>query len=949
MSKRLFCLCSLLAALLLTAACNQSQEPADAAAPAFSVDFEKYTLDNGLEVVLHEDKSDPIVAVSILFHVGSNREVAGRTGFAHLFEHMLFQESQHVGQDQFFKMIQEAGGTLNGGTWEDGTIYFEVVPKNALERVLWMESDRMGWLLSTVTQEAFDNQKEVVKNEKRQRVDNQPYGHTSYVVKKNIYPEGHPYNWEVIGSFEDLQSATLQDIRDFFTTWYGPNNATLVIAGDFDKTQTKEWVEKYFGEIKPADPVEEPQPRRTTLAETVKVYHEDNFAKSPELNMVLPTVEQYSKDAYALDVLARLLAGNKKAPLYNIIVEDRKLAPSVTAAQNSLEIAGHFIIRIRAFPNTNLTEVEKAIQDGFAKFAEEGFTQEDLDRIKASLETNFYNGLTGVFFKSFQLAQYNEYAGDPGFIEQDLQNSLAVTMDDVNRVFETYIKDKPYVLTSFLPKDQTELAAEGSDRFIIPEDSTLGGGAVAEADEAVVIEPIPTTFDRTTPPELGPMPELKIPSVWQAELANGADVLGIEHNELPLINFSITLNGGKLLDPADKIGVANLITDVMMEGTQNKTPIELEEAINEIGANINMFTTDETIVLRANTLQSKFTETLALVEEIMLEPRWDEKEFERLKKQTLESINRRQASARSVASDVFNRLIYGGDSKFGYPTIGSETTVNDITLDDLKAYYNRNFSPQVATIAFAGAVSQENAMKALKGLAEKWIGTDIEMPQAPTPAPPEQSKLYFVDMPKAAQSELRAGYLGPAYTHPDFHAATVMNYRLGGNFNSIVNMILREEKGYTYGARTAFTGQIYPGPFLASTGVISEATKDSTKIIKESIETYAEQFTEEDLEFTKNALIKSNTRRYETLSALLGMLEQIGSMDLPIDYVKREEDVTRGMTMARHRELVEKYLPDNMIYLVVGDAETQMAPLAELGLGAPIKLDAQGKPANPTN
>jgi len=418
--------------------------------PAFSIDYERYQLDNGLSVVLHQDRSDPLTAVAILFHVGSNREEVGKTGFAHLFEHMMFQSSQHVGQDEFFQKIQAAGGTLNGGTSSDQTIYFEVVPKNSLEMALWLEADRMGYLLPTVTNEAFLNQQGVVQNEKRQGVDNRPYGHTNYVIDKLLFPEGHPYNWQVIGSFEDLANATVEDVRDFFRKWYGPNNATLVIAGDYDEAQVREWVDKYFGEIPTADPVADPQPQHVQLTQTVRAYHEDAFARSPELNMVFPTVENFSADNYALQLFGQLFSSGKKAPLYKVIVEEKKLAPSASGFQRGREITGSFGVRVRAFPGTSLTEVEAAVKEAFQRFETDGFTEEDLSRIKAQYETSFYNGITSVLGKSFQLAAYNEFAGSPGFIAQDIEASLAVTSEDIWRVYNTYIKDRPYVLPGLI-------------------------------------------------------------------------------------------------------------------------------------------------------------------------------------------------------------------------------------------------------------------------------------------------------------------------------------------------------------------------------------------------------------------------------------------------------------------------------------------------------------------
>src|SRR5690606_18974184 len=361
-----------------------------------AIEFEKYTLDNGLQVVLHHDKSDPIVSVAIQYGVGSNREKPGRTGFAHLFEHMLFQESENVQQDQFFKKIQDAGGTLNGGTWKDGTVYYEVVPNNALEMVLWLESDRMGYLINTVTETAFYNQQEVVQNEKRQRVDNNPYGHTSWVLDKALYPEGHPYNWQVIGELVDLQNATVEDVKEFYDKYYGPNNATLLLAGDFESAEAKKLIEKYFGEIKRRQEVEPLKPQPVTLSETKRLYHEDNFATAPQLNMVWPTLEQYTEDAYALNFLAQLLSRGKKAPMYKVLVKEKELTSNVSAYNNSQEIAGEFHVTVTANAGRNLDEIEHAIFEGFKRFEEDGITDVDVERIKASLETDFYNGISSV-------------------------------------------------------------------------------------------------------------------------------------------------------------------------------------------------------------------------------------------------------------------------------------------------------------------------------------------------------------------------------------------------------------------------------------------------------------------------------------------------------------------------------------------------------------------------
>ena len=912
------------------------------------IGYEKYALKNGLQVILHNDKSDPIVSVAILYHVGSNREEVGRTGFAHLFEHILFQESQHVGQDQFFKKIQNAGGTLNGGTFEDGTVYYEVVPKNALEMVLWLESDRMGFLLSTVTQEAFENQQMVVKNEKRQRVDNRPYGHTSYVIDKLLYPEGHPYNWQVIGSLADLANATLQDVHNFHHKWYGPNNATLVIAGDFDKGQTQKLVEKYFGEIKKGPATEDPSAQLVTLNEIKRAYFEDNFANAPELNMVFPTVQHYNKDSWALDVLGKLLADGKKAPLYKEIVEEQKLAPSVSAYQNSSEIAGSFRVRIRAFPNKNLTDVEKAIKASFARFEKDKFTEADLDRIKAKIETNFYNGISSILSKSFQLAMYNEYAGSPDFITEDIGQSLAVTSDDVWRVYNKYLKGQNYVLTSFVPKGKTDLVAENSTVFQFAEEKIVSlEEKKAGEKKQVVAAPakIPSTFDRTIEPAKGPAPQTKTPKIWSHTYKNGLKIYGIEHKELPLVQFRLNLRGGHLLDDLGKIGVANLMTDIMMEGTANKTPVELEEAIDGLGASINMWTSNETIQINCNTLSSKLEDTYKLFEEILLQPRWDEKEFARIKAQTIEGINRSAVNPGVVSRNVFNKLLYGKDHILAYPMDGTTASVEKISIDDLKKFYEQYYSPSVSYVSIVGNISKKEAIKLFKPLEKKWAAKEVKFTDYKRPAPVEKSQLYFVDFPKAKQSQIRIGYLALAATDPDYYPAVVMNYKLGGSFNSFVNMILREEKGYTYGARSGFSGGKVIGAFAASSAVQSNATFESVKIFKEELEKYRNKISDADLEFTKNALILSNARRFETLGALMGMLTDIDNYGRSWNYVTEREKFVQNLTAEQHKQLAQKYItPDKMVYLVVGDAETQAGPLKELGLGEPIMLDKFGEP-----
>ena len=912
--------------------------------PDLQIDYESFVLDNGLEVVLHEDRSDPIAAVAILYHVGSAREDVGRTGFAHLFEHMMFQSSQHVPEGEFVQMIPAAGGMLNGGTSSDQTTYFEVVPKNALEMVLWLESDRMGYLLPTVTQEAFRNQQGVVQNEKRQS-ENRPYGHTSTVVNQLLYPESHPYSWTVIGSMEDLGNATVQDVRDFFTKWYGPNNATLVVAGDYDREQTVAWIEKYFGELPTAEPVADPTPMHVTLTETKRAYYEDNFARSPELNMIFPTVERYGADAYALNMLGRLFSDGKKAPLYKVIVEEQKLAPSASAYNSSRELTGEFRVRVRAFPGTSLSEVEEAIQESFSRFETERFTEDDLNRIKAQTETGFYNGISSVLGKGFQLASYNEFAGSPGFISEDIANSLAVTEADVWRVYEEYVKDKNFVLTSFVPRGGEDLIASGSELFTLEEESITQAGAALDAAEVAVaaVEAIPSSFDRSAEPAKGPVPTVTLPSVWTHTYDNGLRLYGVQHSELPLVQFSVRLKGGLLLDDINKVGVANLLTDIMMEGTEHKTPLELEEAIDEMGANISMGTGQEYVVLRANGLKSKIEDVYEVVEEILLEPRWDDTELTRIKEETIEAINRAKVNPGAIGNNVFSRLVYGEDHILGHDTYGSVETVEQITMNDIRTFYDANVSPSIAHISIVGDISQSEAVELFSPLNEKWPAKDVVFPDYPTPEFPNRSAVYFVDMPGARQSQIFVGHLGTERMDPQYYAATVMNYQLGGNFNSVLNMTLREEKGYTYGARSSISGGLHSGLFMASSAVQANATSESAQIFKDSIVRYREGIAEEDLTFVKNALIQSNARRFETLGAIQGMLDEIATYGLPADYVMQQQAVVQGMTLDEHRRISQEYIhPDRMTYVIVGDAATQLRGLRGLGLGNPIRLDVDG-------
>jgi zinc protease len=939
-----FSMIALLAMSFLLISCKDAFNKNNKSDAKLSIEYEKYELDNGLDVVLHQDKSDPIVSLAILYGVGSNREKTGRTGFAHLFEHMLFQESENVPQDQFFKKIQDAGGTLNGGTWKDGTVYYEVVPNNALEMVLWLESDRMGYLINTVTETAFYNQQEVVQNEKRQRVDNNPYGHTSWVIDKNLYPEGHPYNWQVIGELEDLQNATVEDVKEFYNKFYGTNNATLVLAGDFETENAKALVEKYFGEIKRRKEVTPLEPQPVTIQETKRFYHEDNFANAPQLRMVWPTLQQYTDDAYALDFLSEILSSGKKAPLYKVLVKEKELTSRTIAYNNARELAGEFNIIITANSGKSLNDVEKSIFEAFELFETEGVKDRDIERIKAGLETDFYNGISSVLGKSFQLAQYNVFAGTPEFIEEDIENIKKVTKEDVMRVYEKYVKGKPYIITSFVPKGQLDLIAENSVKAKVVEEEIKDNIAkTVESSDTEVVK-TPSNFDRSKEPEQGVTPKLNIPESWTSTLKNGLKVYGIEQNEIPTVNFSLVIEGGHLMDDKNKNGVANLMTDIMMEGTVNKTPEELEEEIEILGADISMYTSNESIVIRGNTLVRNFDKTMALVEEILLEPRWDEAEFSRIKTKTINQIKRSDANPNAVAGRVYKKMLYGENHIFGYPTSGTVASVEAITIDDLKEFYNNNFSPSISSFHIVGKIDKEKSLENLLELEARWESKNVEIPEYPIVNNRDKSSLYFVDIPNAKQSVINIGYISLSRMDKDFYPAEVMNYKLGGSFSGNINLILREEKGYTYGARTYFSGSKTPGTFTAASSVRTNTTGESVQIFRDQIAKYQNGISEDDLEFTKNALIKSNARRFETQFSLLNMLQEMSNYNLAPNYIETEEAIINNMTLEQHKELANKYLDESkMMYLVVGDAATQYSQFKTMGFDEVKLIDKEGE------
>jgi zinc protease len=916
---------------------------AQAQGPRKLIPVEQFTLPNGMKVIFHVDRSDPVVAVALNAHVGSSREVAGRTGFAHMFEHLFFLDSENLGKGGLDAMSARIGGSgANGSTSRDITDYLQTVPKDALEKMIWAEADKIGFFINTVTDPVLAKEKQVVKNEKRQSYDNQPYGHTSTVISENLYPAGHPYSWEVIGSLADLDAATLVDVKDFYRRWYVPNNVALVISGDFDPAQARGWVRKYFGEFRRGGAIPPLQPRPARLGVTKKLFHEDNFAQLPELTIAWPSVPALHRDAYALSILFDLLTDGKETPLHAVLVDEEKLTSAVVAFGDQAKLAGESYLQVRGFEGVDLDRVANALEQGFARFEKEGVNAAALERAKTAREVRFYDQIGSVLGKASRLARYNLYAGTADFADTDLARIRGVTAADVMRVYRTYIKDRPFVATSFVPKGKVDLALEGSVRAKIAEEAIVQGAeAAVDPSATATYERTPSSFDRTVEPPYGDRPAVVVPTVWTAAFANGLEAHGIRDEELPVANFQLAIEGGRLLDDINKPGAANLVAEMLLRGTARRTPAQLEDALKSLGADIAIGVRDEHFVLSGRTLARNFERTIDLVEEILLEPRWDAEELALRKAAVTSEIQSQRVQPNAIAERAFEIATYGEGHIYSRSPLGTETSVAALTMDDLKRFHAANLAPNIASFRIVGAVDQPRVQAALQDLGSKWQRRTVSIPDYPAPQAPATSKVYFYDLPGAKQSIFSFGYPGPARAEADFYPATAMNYILGGGgFASRLTQQLREGKGYTYGIRSAYSGGMRHGTFEVSSGVRSNVTLEAAELVKSILSDFGTTFTPADLEVTKSALTKGRARAFETSGAKLNYLAAIADYGLPVDYPRRDQAVIDALTVDQIRNLASRYVrPAAMTYVVVGDAATQAKRLEALGFGAPVMIN----------
>tara|TARA_R110001592_G_scaffold307299_2_gene580544 strand:- start:40089 stop:42971 length:2883 start_codon:yes stop_codon:yes gene_type:complete len=894
------------------------------------IPYKKFQLDNGLTVVVHEDKSDPVVYTDVTYHVGSAREEIGRSGFAHFFEHMMFQGSDHVADEEHFKTVSEAGGTLNGTTNSDRTNYFETVPSNQLEIALWLEADRMGWLLDAVTQEKFEIQRSTVKNERGQNYDNRPYGMIGEVTNQALFPHGHPYSWPTIGYLNELDAATLDDLKDFFLRWYGPNNATLTVAGDVTTDEVMALAVKYFGPIERGPEVENMEPQVPVLTEDRYVSHEDKI-RFPLLQLSFPTVPNRHKDEAPLDVLSDILGGGKSSVFYQTFDKPQKALQSSVGHPCS-ELAGQMTFMVVSFPGANLKDVEAEVRAAIATFEERGVTQEDIDKFKSSYESSTIQSLTSVQGKGSSLASYQTFENNPNYIAKDLERYRNVTVDDVKRVYEQYIKGKNCVVLSYVPEGATDLIA-AADNF----EPTIGLTAESimnNYDTLQYNKPVDTLLDRSIKPTPGPAPFVQVPEYWTTNLDNGIKAIGTKNDELPLIAIQISVPAGHRNETLDNAGISGMLAQMMNESTENFTAEEIGEALENLGSSVRVSRSDENITVNISSLTKNLDKTLEIAQEMMFKPAFNEEDFLRAQKQTLEGIANAVNQPSQLSSNAFAKLLYGEKSIKSVPISGTAETVGNMTVADVKAYYEQFFSPAVAKMVVVGNLDQDAMLTKLSFLND-WKGEAYAWKELPEVESAKPATIYFVDKVGAAQSVVAIGYKSDMVNDPvgDFYRAQIMNFQLGGNFNSRININLREDKGYTYGARCYFSATTEPGEFMAYAGVKKEATAASIKEFMSEMSNYAENgITDEELAFTKSSMTLKEARQYETPRQKAGFLRRILDYNLDNDYVKKQSEILKNTTKEDILAQAKKHLDaDKMIITVVGDKATVWEDLKALG------------------
>ena len=905
------------------------------------IPYEKYILPNGLTLIIHEDHSDPVVHVDVTYHVGSSREQIGKSGFAHFFEHMMFMGSEHAPEKMHDNITIGNGGSNNGSTNLDRTNYYETVPSNVLEASLWLEADRMGYLLDAVTQPKFEVQRATVKNERGQNYDNRPYGLAFENLLKNLYPYGHPYSWPTIGYLEDLNRSNVNDLKNFFLRWYGPNNATLTVGGDVQPAEVVKLTEKYFGPIPRGPEVTKVKVAPVQLNQTRYVSYVDNFARFPRLEIVYPTVPDFHPDMAALDCLSEILGGGKASLLYQHLVK-KQLALSADAGTENAELAGWFEIDIMPITGKSLAAMDTLYHATLDSFEKRGVTDEDIAKFRGSIESGMINSLQSVQGKVSQLARFQTFTGNPNQMGALVKMYTSVTREDVMRVYNQYIKGKNAVVLSILPKGKETLIAR-SDNFHID-------SSVYEAPnygyDGLAYTHVKDNFDRAKQPAVRATPSMKVPKYWRKDLSNGAKVIGTENTEIPTVTFSLTIPGGQLASANDltKAGLSSFFVKMMNEDTKKYSAEQLAIELQKLGSSISIVNGTDGITYNVQSLKKNFDKTLALLQERLFHPDFKEEAFNRIKKQTLENFKVQKAQPAAVANDVFSKLNYGPDHILGINPEGTEATVQGFTLDDIKNYYNRFMTSMDARVVVVGDIKQEEVLPRLAFL-NNLPKKKIVLPKI-DPAPRvEKTRVYLVDIPKSAQSQFRIGYAtGLTYDATgDYYKSTLMNYPLGTGFMSRLNQMLRETKGWTYGAGSSFMADKYTGRFQFSSGIRADVTDSALAEVMYEINDYVKNGpTDKELAFMKAAVGSSNALSYETGFQKAAFIRRILEYNLAGDFVDQQNKILKGMTREQVMSMAAKYLdPQKINILLVGDKAKILDGVKKLGYEV-VELDVDG-------
>ncbi len=908
------------------------------------IPYEKYVLPNGLTLIVHEDHSDPIVQVDVTYHVGSAREQIGKSGFAHFFEHMMFQGSDNVKDEEHFKMVTDAGGTLNGSTNRDRTNYYETVPANQLEKMLWLEADRMGFLLDAVTQKKFEIQRATVKNERGQNYDNRPYGLVGEVTAKNLYPYGHPYSWLTIGYIEDLNRVDVNDLKNFFLRWYGPNNATVTVGGDVNTADVVKLVEKYFGSIPRGPEVEKVAVPAVVIDKDRYVSYTDNYIRLPLLNIVYPTVPNFHKDMPALNCLAQILGQGNTSLLYQNLVKPQ-LALQANVYSQLTELAGEFHLRVVPLPGKTLAEMEQLVRATLDSFEKRGVTDEDIEKFKGSTEAKYINGLQSVSGKVFQLAAFQTFTGNPNMIGTLLKMNSAVTKEAVMRVYNQYIKGKHCVIVSVLPKGQENVIA-AADNYEVdksnytPPDYGYTGLKYAKAKD---------NFDRSKYPGNGPNPVVKVPAFWRKELPGKLKTIGAENHEIPTVTLIISIPGGHLLQSKDtaKTGLASLFAEMMNEDTKNYTAEQMTIALEKLGSSIEVSSSRDAIVFTVEALKKNIDKTLELLQERLFNAKFTESTFNRVQRQTLEGLKQSKTRPAIVADDVIAAVNYGTDHILGMNENGTESSIKNITLNDVENYYKNYITANNTKVVVVGDITQNEILPKLAFLS-KLPNKVIGLPSVTAkPKVVDKSRIYLVNIPKAAQTEFRISHVtGLKYDATgEYYRTGLMNFTLGGGFNGRVNINLREDKGWTYGARTTFNGDEYTGDFTFSSGIKADATDSAlAEVIKEFRSYAANGIKDDELVFMKNAIGQRDALRYETGTQKAGFIQRMLQYNLPANYVDQQNRILKNITKPEIDALAKKYInADKMNMVLVGDKARILPGLQNTGYEI-VELNTDGKP-----